>query len=244
MHKCGYGRCDYTSEHKHHLTRHIKNVHLKSFKCKHCNKKFFSNDEKIFHEKSHAKVKNLKRKHNEKEVSNKKKNIETLTPPPQPPPPPIPPSPPPPRMFNGRFRNMIFTKNYKLNSKNDLIKLLVFYKKVMKSEMVKKLSQFEKIKFHIVANIKFLKYKEDEMIFTTNYFNGGQKIVLLERDLDEKLDSSIQEIQRRVEEFINNGSGWVYEETIEVSLNVFKYHPTRGGTFIQMPNWIKNKKVT
>ena len=85
----------------------------------------------------------------------------------------------------------------------------------------------ELIKFNAVFKIKFVKIKDNEEVFTSQHFNPGTQIVLHERDLEDKIDFSMNEIGRRVEEFLQMGSGWVYDETEEVSLNVFKYKPQR-----------------
>ena len=75
------------------------------------------------------------------------------------------------------------------------------------------MSAFGKIKFHVVFMIKFCKLKD------------GTQTVHHEGEVEEKIDFSMQQIERRVEEFIQLGSGWIYEETSKIDLSVFKYKP-------------------
>ena len=89
------------------------------------------------------------------------------------------------------------------------------------------MSSFGQIKFHIVFQIKFYKYKDDELVHAFQHFNAGTQTVLHEGDLEEKIDFSMQEIVRRVEEFLQLGSGWIYGETSKIDLSVFKYKPQR-----------------
>ena len=73
--------------------------------------------------------------------------------------------------------------------------------------------------------IKFFKYKDDELVHACQHFNAGTQTVLHEGVIEEKIDFSMQEIVRRVEEFVQLGSGWIYEETSKIDLSVFKYNP-------------------
>ena len=83
------------------------------------------------------------------------------------------------------------------------------------------------MKFEIVFNIKFSKYKDNEEVFTSSYFRSGTQLVLHKGQLEEKIDFSMQEIARKAEEFIQLGSGWVYNETSNIDLHVYKYKPSR-----------------
>ena len=252
MYKCE--ECKKVFEVKSNLTRHQKNVHSKLFKCKHCNAKFVNEQEKKEHEnnkhaylhcdicnkyqtryekqlKEHYDTKHrpsYKRKQEDNEDISEKKikhNEEILTPPPAPPP--TPPLPAPFVHPQGRFKNILFTNKYKPNPNWDLLKTQAFYKKILNIELKRKLSSFGQMKFEIVFNIKFSKYKDNEEVFTSSYFRSGTQLVLHKGQLEEKIDFSMQEIARKAEEFIQLGSGWVYNETSNIDLHVYKYKPSR-----------------
>ena len=238
---------------KSNLTRHQKNVHSKLFKCEHCKAKFANEQERNEHELNKHQIINCqvcdykttkenylmkhydtkhrpsyKRKQEGNEDIPQKKikyNEEILTPPPAPPP--TPPLPAPFVHPQGRFKNILFTNKYKPNPNWDLLKTQAFYKKILNIELKRKLSSFGQMKFEIVFNIKFSKYKDNEEVFTSSYFRSGTQLVLHKGQLEEKIDFSMQEIARKAEEFIQLGSGWVYNETSNIDLHVYKYKPSR-----------------
>ena len=251
MFKCD--KCDdWTTQYKRSLIKHIKDQHLK---CKICGAKFRTEDDKQEHEKTkhqplHCKICKFKTQSEKKlNIHYEKKHIPTIRkqktlpkkkiknnaeisikdPPPAPPPPLL-----PPRQQN-RFKNIKFHQSYKPNNKEDLLKTQSNFRNQIKSELLNHLSKFGQLKFYIVFMISFYKYKDDELVYADQHFNAGTQTVLHEGDLDEKIDFSMQQIVRRVEEFLQLGSGWVYEETSKIDLSVFKYRPQRGGTHIPTP---------
>ena len=97
----------------------------------------------------------------------------------------------------------------------------------MQIDIKRKMSSFGQIKFYVVFQIKFNKFKDDELVYAYQHFNAGTQTVLHEGEVEEKIDLSMQQISGRVEEFLQLGSGWVYEETSKIDLSVFKYKPKR-----------------
>ena len=238
MYKCE--DCNREFKNKFNLRRHIENVHSKPFKCRFCRAKFVSKDEVLLHEKTkhqnlhcsvcpfktkfekrldehyekkHRPTPSLKRKQTDDYIPKKKikNNVEI--------------SPPPSTKPLNRFKNLLFHQSYEPNSKDDLLVIQSNYKNQIKSELQNQLSKFGQLKFFILLMITFYKFKDDEVVYAYQHFNAGTQIVLHEGDLDEKIDFSMQEIVKRVEEFLQLGSGWIYEETSKIDLSVFKYKP-------------------
>ena len=56
------------------------------------------------------------------------------------------------------------------------------------------------------------------------------------------LDQSFQEILYRIDNWINEGSGWIIEEIHNQYLNVSAYSPLIGNTFTELPNELKNSR--
>ena len=239
MYKCD--DCRYETNRQSNLTRHIEKVHLKRFKCRFCRAKFVSKDEVLLHEKTkhqnlhcsvcpfktkfkkrldehyekkHRPTISQKRKHEANEEVPKKKikkNVSaSIKAQPQ-----------------TRFKNLLFHQSYKPNSKDDLLKTQFNYKDHIKSELQNQLSKFGQLKFFILFMITFYKLKDDELVYAYQHFNAGTQTVLHEGEVEEKIDLSMQQISGRVEEFLQLGSGWVYEETSKIDLSVFKYKPKR-----------------
>ena len=54
------------------------------------------------------------------------------------------------------------------------------------------------------------------------------------------LDKSFQEILYRIDNWINDGSGWVIESVGAQYVNISIYSPLIGSTYIELPDKLKN----
>ena len=70
------------------------------------------------------------------------------------------------------------------------------------------------------------------------YFNSATKTVINSDKYD--LDKSFQEILYRVDNWINEGSGWIIESVEAWYVNIFMYSPLIGSTYINLPDKLKN----
>ena len=68
-------------------------------------------------------------------------------------------------------------------------------------------------------------------------FNYATKAVI---NSEYNLDKSFQEILYRIDNWINEGSGWVTESIEAEYVNISVYSPTSGGTYIKLPNKLKH----
>ena len=56
------------------------------------------------------------------------------------------------------------------------------------------------------------------------------------------LDQSFQEILYRIDNWINQGSGWIVESIKRFYLNVSSYSPLIGSTYTELPDELKNSR--
>ena len=54
------------------------------------------------------------------------------------------------------------------------------------------------------------------------------------------LDRSFQEILYRIDNWINEGSGWIVESVQSQYVNISDYSPLEGSTYIELPDKLKN----
>ena len=77
-----------------------------------------------------------------------------------------------------------------------------------------------------------------EAFFSTkNYKN------LKSTNIEKLLKKGFAKILKHLEEFNNNGSGWYFKEVLRLEVHTVEYNPTKGSSYIDLPEWIKNKKV-
>ena len=56
------------------------------------------------------------------------------------------------------------------------------------------------------------------------------------------IDKSFEEILCRIDNWINEGSGWITESINSEYVNISKYAPLFGNSFIELPNELKHLK--
>ena len=101
------------------------------------------------------------------------------------------------------------------------------------------LNEIKGFKYQIALSILLSKIKTDGNIeYSAVYFNSSTKIVI-----NNKYDfnQSFQEILCRIDNWINEGSGWMIEEIHNQDLNV-TYSPLIGNTYIEFPNELKDTR--
>ena len=73
--------------------------------------------------------------------------------------------------------------------------------------------------------------------FAFVYFNSTTKTVINSKY---DLDRSIPEILYRIDNWINEGSGWVVESIEAEYVNISIYSPLSGSSYIELPNKLRN----
>ena len=98
----------------------------------------------------------------------------------------------------------------------------------------------EGFKYRLTLSVLLSKIKSDRNVeYSPIYFNSTTKIVINDKYY---LDQSFQEELGRIDNWINEGSGWIIEEIHNQSLNVSSYSPLIGSTCIELPNELKHPK--
>lgn len=87
----------------------------------------------------------------------------------------------------------------------------------------------------------FLLFKND----TQELKSQGTKniVIYLSYDFDNLFEKISSNLKKKLEEFQERDSGWAFLYTSHLEVNINKYQPMRGSTFIQLPKLIRNKKA-
>ena len=95
-------------------------------------------------------------------------------------------------------------------------------------------------KYQITVNILLSKEKRNgEIEYSSVYFNSLTKTVI---NLEFNLDKFFQEILYRIDNWINEGSGWIIKSIDGEYVNISKYTPLIGNSFIELPSELKKSK--
>ncbi|KAL9979269.1 hypothetical protein ACROYT_G016908 [Oculina patagonica] len=122
-------------------------------------------------------------------------------------------------------------------------------KKVMFVDLVEnEIRDLESVKISFELQIKFTKenfktgvtqemdhyFKEKE----PNFFNEHNK-----QQIKQEFDRFIDRVKGQIEAWSERGSGWVLERIMAAYLNVARYQPLRGGTYLSLPAKLAKKKA-
>ena len=83
---------------------------------------------------------------------------------------------------------------------------------------------------------EFFEYKEA-------YFNSKVFTILDPDDIIESLNKAAEEINNSVAVWISEGSGWTIEEIQSHFVNIVKYLPLRGSSYMQLPKELRNSMM-
>ena len=79
-----------------------------------------------------------------------------------------------------------------------------------------------------------------------HYFNRMQPVILNQHNKDiikPLLNQFINQVKGEIEAWSERGSGWIMDEILEAYINVARYQPMRGGSYMPLPTKLKNKKA-
>ncbi|KAL9969009.1 hypothetical protein ACROYT_G021166 [Oculina patagonica] len=104
------------------------------------------------------------------------------------------------------------------------------------------------IKVSFEMKIKFTKehLKTGVIQEMEHYFKEKEPHVFNEHNkqqIKQEFDRFIERAKGQIEAWSERGSGWVIERIIEAYLNVARYQPLRGGTYLPLPANLANKKA-
>ena len=75
------------------------------------------------------------------------------------------------------------------------------------------------------------------------YFNTATHINIKSTDVDKLIQLCKDEIEAKIETYQESGSAWYFKEVDKLEIHTVEYNPTKGSSYIPLPDWISNKKA-
>ena len=75
------------------------------------------------------------------------------------------------------------------------------------------------------------------------YFRSGTHINLKSTDVEKLIDKCVKKIIEDIETYQTNGSGWYFNEVVQLEFHTVEFNPRKGSSYIPLPDWITNKKA-
>ena len=111
---------------------------------------------------------------------------------------------------------------------------------VIENNLSKVLNEMKGFKFNEVLKITFEKQKGDELIEKTAYFNGKVQTVTNETQILQLLQITQEQIVNKIQQWISEGSAWLMKSVDGHFINVVKYQPLKGSSYIPLPKELQN----
>ena len=135
-----------------------------------------------------------------------------------------------------------FTRSYEISliNRQDPLIQLQNTRLLIKNNLLKVLKEMKGLKFNEVLKITFEKQKGDELIEEKPYFITKKQTLTNEVEITNFLETTQQEIVNKIERWISKGSAWIIKSVDGHFINVAKYRPLKGSTYIPLPEELRH----
>ena len=101
------------------------------------------------------------------------------------------------------------------------------------------------VSFFTVYQCKLVKYDNDgeEIESTVVYFHSSTKRLFSMEEFDTEYGEAMGNINEKFGKYMGESSGWVLDSISAINLNVARYNPIRGASYIRTPSAIAVKKA-
>ena len=88
------------------------------------------------------------------------------------------------------------------------------------------------LKYVQTLKVTFKKPSGDEIVHKLAYFNSLAQTIINQTEINDSLQLSKQQILNKVAQWISEGSGWTIKSVDSHYLNIVKYKPLKGSSYI------------
>ena len=114
----------------------------------------------------------------------------------------------------------------------------------IRQKLTEEILDLEGVKFQLALNIHLRKIRPDGgEEYTNSIFRYKQQALLQAVEIGKALDESFPHILKILEKWTQHGSGWTVDYISTLLLDIAKYQPLRGSSYIPLPKAVKNKKA-
>ena len=137
-----------------------------------------------------------------------------------------------------------FTESYEVTVIDDKDPLVQLQKTRQKLGFYIKniLESMKGLKFIETLKVTFEKTTGDIIISKTAYFNSKAQTIINQTEIAEALKLTAEQILNRIAQWISEGSGWIIKSIDNHYLNIVRYKPMKGSSYLKLPIELQNKK--
>lgn len=147
-------------------------------------------------------------------------------------------------MIQSAFRNRIAT--YRISVENNLVTSSIdIFMNSIRDKISTLLNKSLQVHTCIKVNLElygiFMLFKNNSQSMKS--FGTKNKILYQSFDFDRYYTEVINCLKKKVEEFEERDSGWAFLNNSHLEININKFQPLRGSSYIELPKLIRNKKA-
>ena len=90
-------------------------------------------------------------------------------------------------------------------------------------------------KYVETLEVTFERMSNDDIINKTAYFNSDTETIINDNEIVKSLEYSKERILNIISIWISEGSGWTVKSVNNHYLNIVKYNPIKGSSYIKLP---------
>ena len=135
-----------------------------------------------------------------------------------------------------------YTKSYEISIKNnkDPLAQMQNTRNAIEHRVITLLNETKGLKYVETLKVTFSKMSDGETVIKTAYFNSKVQTIINHTEINEALQMSKQNILNLISQWISEGSGWTIQSVDSHYLNIVKYEPMKGSSYIQLPYELRN----
>ena len=105
----------------------------------------------------------------------------------------------------------------------------------IKNKLIDLLPVLRGFKFVTTFILEFKKIEsDDETKYSAFYSNTKAEIIIKESDTDDVFESIYITIISNIQKSLRKGSGWITDSVIDHNINISKYNPLAGSSYIEL----------
>ena len=138
------------------------------------------------------------------------------------------------------LRGFAKTYNISIVSPDSVIDQLHKARTVTQQTLTDELGEMRGIRLITTLKVLFRREESENTRYATPYFNSRAIAITNEAMVDDAITTQNNTIQERVDMWLGEGSGWVIDTVEGHWLNLNRYTPLRGGSYIQLPENLRH----
>ena len=143
-----------------------------------------------------------------------------------------------------RFGDALATCRIDTCDAPDLEICLRHNRRTVSSTVTRELAAKRGVKFYLSVELRMSRFDVDGTFHTaTPTLRSDISIVLIVDDIEGAMDAAIACLARRLDAYMEEGSGWTLDSVVNITIHMAAYNPLHGATYLPTPKKLDDRKA-